>query len=54
MLCAINVFFLLYVSYFFRGLSKSQPVLLTHGDSVDVVAKGFTAVAHSGKLVAGR
>ncbi|XP_041377694.1 GMP synthase [glutamine-hydrolyzing]-like isoform X2 [Gigantopelta aegis] len=36
----------------FKGLSKSQSVLLTHGDSIDAVAKGFTAVAHSGKLVA--
>jgi len=36
----------------FKGLEKEQEVLLTHGDSVDKVAEGFTAVAHSGNLIA--
>ncbi|XP_060075843.1 GMP synthase [glutamine-hydrolyzing]-like [Ylistrum balloti] len=37
----------------FKGLSKEQTVLLTHGDSVDKVADGFKVVAKSGSLVAG-
>ncbi|KAJ8022220.1 GMP synthase [glutamine-hydrolyzing] [Holothuria leucospilota] len=36
----------------FRGLAKQQNVLLTHGDSIDKLAKGFTQAASSGKLVA--
>ena len=36
-----------------RGLKKEQTVLLTHGDSVDKVAKEFKIVAQSGKLIAG-
>lgn len=37
----------------FRSLKKEQNVLLTHGDSIDTVANGFTAIAHSGKIIAG-
>ncbi|XP_061162674.1 GMP synthase [glutamine-hydrolyzing]-like [Saccostrea echinata] len=37
----------------FRSLKKEQNVLLTHGDSIDTLAKGFTAVAHSGNIIAG-
>lgn len=36
----------------FKGLSKEQQVLLTHGDSIDKVADGFKAIANSGNLVA--
>ena len=36
-----------------RGLKKEQMVLLTHGDSVDQVAKEFKIIAQSGKLIAG-
>uniref|UniRef100_K1R7T0 GMP synthase (glutamine-hydrolyzing) n=1 Tax=Magallana gigas TaxID=29159 RepID=K1R7T0_MAGGI len=35
------------------GMQKEQNVLLTHGDSIDTVANGFTAIAHSGKIIAG-
>ena len=38
----------------FRGLKKEQEVLLTHGDSLDGVAEGFKAIAHSGPLIAGK
>ena len=38
----------------FRGLKKDQAVLLTHGDSVDKLGKDLKAIAHSGKVVAGR
>lgn len=37
-----------------RGLQKEEPVLLTHGDSVDKVADGFKVVAQSGNIIAGR
>nr|XP_023995376.1 GMP synthase [glutamine-hydrolyzing]-like [Salvelinus alpinus] len=37
----------------FRGLQKEEPVLLTHGDSVDNVADGFKVVAQSGSIIAG-
>lgn len=37
----------------FSGLKKEQEVLLTHGDSLEGVAEGFTAIAHSGSLIAG-
>ncbi|XP_048775368.1 GMP synthase [glutamine-hydrolyzing]-like [Ostrea edulis] len=37
----------------FRSLKKEQNVLLTHGDSIDTVARGFTAVAHSGNIISG-
>uniref|UniRef100_A0A8C7GKB0 GMP synthase [glutamine-hydrolyzing] n=1 Tax=Oncorhynchus kisutch TaxID=8019 RepID=A0A8C7GKB0_ONCKI len=37
----------------FRGLQKEEPVLLTHGDSVDKVADGFKVVAQSGSIIAG-
>ncbi|XP_014681879.1 PREDICTED: GMP synthase [glutamine-hydrolyzing]-like [Priapulus caudatus] len=36
----------------FRGLEKEQEVLLTHGDSLDMVADGFQVVATSGTLIA--
>ncbi|KAG5847766.1 hypothetical protein ANANG_G00129690 [Anguilla anguilla] len=36
----------------FRGLQKEEHVLLTHGDSVDKMADGFKAVAHSGSIIA--
>merc|ERR1712048_1351741 len=35
------------------GMDKKQRVLLTHGDSVDVVANGFRVIARSGSLCAG-
>ena len=38
----------------FRGLSAKETVLLTHGDSIDKVAKSFKVIAKSGDLVAGR
>ena len=44
----------MYCEIFFRGLEKEQEVLLTHGDSLEGVAEGFTAIAHSGSLIAGR
>ncbi|XP_014252727.1 GMP synthase [glutamine-hydrolyzing] isoform X2 [Cimex lectularius] len=37
----------------FKGLEKSQNVLLTHGDSIDKVAESFKIVAQSGSIVAG-
>ncbi|XP_063408520.1 GMP synthase [glutamine-hydrolyzing]-like isoform X1 [Mytilus trossulus] len=37
----------------FKGLNKQQSVLLTHGDSIDQVAKGFKSIATSGDIVAG-
>ncbi|ESO82276.1 hypothetical protein LOTGIDRAFT_223436 [Lottia gigantea] len=37
----------------FRGLDKTQTVLLTHGDSIDKLANGFEVVAESGNLTAG-
>ena len=43
-----------YIIYTFRGLDKQQSVLLTHGDSIDNVAKGFKVIAQSGDIVAGR
>ncbi|CAB4055823.1 guaA [Lepeophtheirus salmonis] len=36
-----------------RWSRDDQDVLLTHGDSVDKIAEGFRAIAHSGSLVAG-
>ncbi|XP_038060989.1 GMP synthase [glutamine-hydrolyzing]-like [Patiria miniata] len=36
----------------FRGLAKEQTVLLTHGDSLNKVADGFTVAATSGKIIA--
>ena len=36
-----------------RGMKKEQPVLLTHGDSVDKVGRDLKAIAHSGKIIAG-
>lgn len=36
-----------------RGLDKIQPVLLTHGDSIEKVADSFKAVAMSQSFVAG-
>ena len=38
---------------FNRGLDTKQMVLLTHGDSIDKVAEGFTSIAKSGDLIAG-
>lgn len=45
---------LLIVFFFFafRGLKRTEVVLLTHGDSIDCVANGFRAIAKSGSLVA--
>lgn len=34
-------------SKFFEGLDATQPVLLTHGDTVEQVAPGFIVTAHS-------
>eukprot|EP00126_Sphaerothecum_destruens_P010200 Sdes_comp20689_c1_seq1m16225 len=39
-------------SLFFSGLEDTQKVLLTHGDSIEVVATGFQVIARSGNLVA--
>ncbi|XP_071480780.1 GMP synthase [glutamine-hydrolyzing]-like [Diadema antillarum] len=36
----------------FRGLEKQQSVLLTHGDSMDKLARGFVVAATSGNIVA--
>ncbi|CAI9740749.1 synthase [glutamine-hydrolyzing]-like [Octopus vulgaris] len=36
----------------FKGLASEQQVLLTHGDSIDKIADGFKAVAHSGNITA--
>ncbi|XP_052285932.1 GMP synthase [glutamine-hydrolyzing]-like isoform X2 [Dreissena polymorpha] len=36
----------------FSGLDKEQEVLLTHGDSLENIAKGFKAVATSGDIIA--
>lgn len=38
---------------FYRGLDKDQNVLLTHGDSIDQVAKDFNVIARSGDITAG-
>ena len=35
----------------FRGLTKKQLVLLTHGDSVEKVADGYKSVGTSGSLI---
>ena len=35
----------------FKGLAKSQEVLLTHGDSIDKVADNFKVIGTSGNLV---
>lgn len=40
-------------SILFKGLSERESVLLTHGDSVSKVADGFTASAHSGRIISG-
>ncbi|KAK3104528.1 hypothetical protein FSP39_004229 [Pinctada imbricata] len=37
----------------FKDLNEEQEVLLTHGDSIDKVAEGFTSIAKSGDLIAG-
>ena len=37
-----------------RGLKAEQSVLLTHGDSVSDVAKGFQIIARSDNFVAGQ
>lgn len=37
----------------FKGLKENQLVLLTHGDSVDKVAKDFKIIATSGNIIAG-
>eukprot|EP00049_Salpingoeca_infusionum_P022459 m.6880 g.6880 ORF g.6880 m.6880 type:complete len:654 (-) comp5201_c0_seq2:135-2096(-) len=37
----------------FDGLASQQTVLLTHGDAIDHVADGFTAVAKKGSVVTG-
>ena len=36
-----------------RGLKAEQRVLLTHGDSINDVAKGFQVIARSDNFVAG-
>ena len=51
---ANNVFVIFLSLIFCRGLKKEQQVLLTHGDSISKLADGFKAVAHSGKIVAGK
>lgn len=46
-----------YQSFFFcvnyRGLDKTQEVLLTHGDSIDKVADNFKPIAQSQAFIAG-
>lgn len=37
----------------FKGLEKNQPVLLTHGDSIEKVAETFKPIAHSNNIIAG-
>lgn len=37
----------------FKGLKKDQSVLLTHGDSINTVAKDFKVICQSGNIVAG-
>ncbi|CAH1112305.1 unnamed protein product [Psylliodes chrysocephalus] len=37
----------------FKGLDKMQPVLLTHGDSIDKVADNFKPIAQSSSFCAG-
>ena len=37
----------------FRGLSSSQEVLLTHGDTITDVAAPFRVTGKSGNLVSG-
>ncbi|XP_064612030.1 GMP synthase [glutamine-hydrolyzing]-like isoform X2 [Liolophura sinensis] len=37
----------------FKGLKKSQEVLLTHGDSIQKIADDFEVMAESGSLIAG-
>ena len=37
-----------------RGLKAEQRVLLTHGDSINDVAKGFQVIARSDNFVAGQ
>lgn len=37
----------------FRGLDKTQEVLLTHGDSIDKVAESFKPIAQSQAFIAG-
>uniref|UniRef100_UPI001939C642 GMP synthase [glutamine-hydrolyzing]-like n=1 Tax=Styela clava TaxID=7725 RepID=UPI001939C642 len=37
----------------FTGLSETEEVLLTHGDTIDQVAPGFKVIAKSNNLVAG-
>jgi len=39
-------------SHLFRGLHEQEPVLLTHGDSIGLIAPGFRVTAYSGTLVA--
>lgn len=36
----------------FKGLSKEQQVLLTHGDSLETVGEGFKVAATSGNIIA--
>ena len=36
-----------------RGLQAEQSVLLTHGDSIDDIAKGFQVIARSDNFVTG-
>ena len=43
------------IVYLYRDLGKEQSVLLTHGDSVSTVAKGFSVGATTAaKLVVGK
>ncbi|KAK5641448.1 hypothetical protein RI129_009995 [Pyrocoelia pectoralis] len=37
----------------FKGLDKLQPVLLTHGDSIDKIADNFRSIAQSSSFCAG-
>lgn len=44
---------LLFACINFRSMDKIQPVLLTHGDSIEKVADSFKAVAMSQAFIAG-
>lgn len=37
----------------YRGLGEEEEVLLTHGDSIQKLAKNFKAIGHSKNIIAG-
>lgn len=42
-----------FLPFYCRGLEKCQPVLLTHGDSIEKVAETFRVIAQSRNFVTG-